>query len=203
MTSHLISQEIRARLETYQTLLEKWQKTINLVAPSTLPEAWTRHFEDSLQIIPYIPSSVRTVYDLGSGAGFPGLVLAIARPDLDVHLLESDQRKGEFLRTISRETSTPVSIHSGRIEALAQTLPAPDLVTARALAPIADILDLAAPWISQNPDLVFVLHKGKTAPEELLKAEEKWSFEVGLIKSQTDPSGFLVHLDQVRENAKT
>ena len=112
-----MSPEITEKLRKYESLLLKWQKTINLVSSSTLKDVWARHFEDSLQIIDLVPDTVKTVWDLGSGAGFPGLVLAIARPDLSVNLVESDVRKSAFLQNVSRETmSGNVYIRNGRLE---------------------------------------------------------------------------------------
>lgn len=111
------------KIDAYERLLKKWQNTINLVGPSTLSEAKKRHFEDSLQLLKHIPVAAKTLYDLGSGAGFPGLVLAMAKPDLDVHLIESDARKCQFLKTVSRETETPVTVHNQRIESANLPLP--------------------------------------------------------------------------------
>ena len=128
-----VSCETNNRLKTYLSLLEKWQPKINLISNNTLDIAWDRHFEDSLQLLNILPEGEKTLFDLGSGAGFPGLVLAIAREDLNVHLVESDQKKCSFLKTVSRETKTPVEIHNSRIETVSRET-SPDIVTARALA---------------------------------------------------------------------
>ena len=100
-----VSRETMERLKIYQKLLEEWQKKINLVSSSTLPSLWKRHFEDSLQLLPYLPEKKGSIIDLGTGAGFPGLVLAIVLPEkLKVTLVESDFKKCLFLETVSRET---------------------------------------------------------------------------------------------------
>lgn len=170
-----VSHETRARLEQYLALLNKWQKTINLVSPGTLPEAWERHFVDSAQIAPLLPAGAFALYDLGSGAGFPGLVLAIMRPDIRVHLVESDERKAAFLQTVSRETGAGVTVHNCRIEALPPGT-APDVVTARALAALPQLLAWALPWAEANPALSLLLPKGKNAVEEVETARAHYNF---------------------------
>lgn len=110
-----VSRETEARLRQYQALLLKWQEKINLISPGTMKDSWARHFQDSLQILPLVPDGPARLYDLGSGAGFPGLVLAIARPDLAVTLIESDAKKCAFLQAVSRETGVKVTIDNCRI----------------------------------------------------------------------------------------
>lgn len=179
-----ISPETRDRLEQYLALLGKWQKVVNLVGPATLPEAWGRHFIDSAQIAPLLPEGRFRLYDLGSGAGFPGLVLAILRPDIEVHLVESDERKAAFLSTVSRETGAKVAVHNCRIEGLpADTRP--DVVTARALAALPQLLAWAAPWAEANPGLVLFLPKGKAADEEIGAARAHYNFVLDEYKSMT------------------
>ena len=144
-----VPRETRDKLDAYQALLLKWQRAINLVSPSTLKNAKERHFIDSLQVLPLISQGAKLLYDIGSGAGFPGLVIAMARPDLSVHMIESDERKGQFLRTVSRETSTPITVHTERIERVG--LSAPDVVTARALADLTMLFDFCIGWAEENP----------------------------------------------------
>lgn len=146
-----VSRETRERLDIYAGLLRKWQRSINLVGPRTIGDLWNRHFTDSAQLLPLIPSAetptTRVLVDFGSGAGFPGLVLAILGAG-EVHLIESDQRKATFLREVARATGTPVTVHAKRIE---QVAPFPaDVVSARALAPLNDLLGFAAPFL--RPD---------------------------------------------------
>ncbi len=155
---------VRKRLEIYEALLKKWQRTINLVGDSTLPDVWIRHFADSLQISEAAPEARRWL-DLGSGGGFPGLVTAIRYADdpaAHVHLIESDQRKCAFLRGVSRETGTPATVHCGRIEAIVPDLDAPiDAVSARALTPLATLLGYAEKFIDKGA--VGVFSKGQQA----------------------------------------
>lgn len=193
-----VSHETQVRLKTYEDILCKWQKTINLVSPATISNARLRHFDDSLQLLSFISADPHTLYDLGSGAGFPGLVIAITRPDLSVHLIESDQRKCEFLRTVSRETGANVTIHCERIEKLTQNLAPPDIITARALKSLSEILTLSAPWILKNPALKLILHKGKSIEAEVINAQKKWLFDEIQTQSQTDPEGAIITLANIR-----
>ncbi len=110
-----VSRETLARLERYAELLEKWNRRINLVGRGTIDDLWRRHMLDSAQLLPLIPDSAESLVDLGSGAGFPGLVLAICGVE-NVHLIESDRKKSAFLREVARETAAPVTIHNKRIE---------------------------------------------------------------------------------------
>lgn len=197
MTFPDVSHETEARLRQYEALLVKWQGAINLVSPTTLPHAWERHFIDSLQLLPLIPEGARTLYDLGSGAGFPGLVLAVARTDLSVSLIESDQKKGAFLSAVSHETKTPITIHSDRIEKMTQTLPPPDLITARALAPLVDLLAYIAPWAAANPALTAIFPKGAQWRSELGAAAADFVFNAHDVPSQTDPNARILVLTQI------
>jgi 16S rRNA (guanine527-N7)-methyltransferase len=147
---------------------------------------------DSAQLFPLIPEGARVLIDLGSGAGFPGLVLAILGVP-EVHLIESDARKCAFLREAARVTGTPVAIHAGRIEAMAP-LPA-DVITARALAPLPKLLDIAAPFLQPHSICVFL--KGKTAAEELRQARRQWQMKEEILPSRTDPAASILALRQV------
>lgn len=185
--------DIREKLERYQTLLLRWQKTINLVSPKTINDAWARHFEDSLQLLPYIPASIKTLWDLGSGAGFPGLVLAIARPDVSVNLIESDTRKSAFLQTVSRETySGNVHVRNDRLEDILNDLPPPDMMTARAFAPLEKILAMTAPVWEANPKIVFVLPKGRNVTDEIAAAQRLFSFEIIRHPSSISPESCVL-----------
>ena len=169
--------DILRRLDIYADLLRKWQKTINLVGPSTLPQLWTRHIADSLQVQAALPEA-RIWADLGSGGGFPGLVTAIRlaeTPGGQVHLIESDQRKCAFLREVSRETSAPVVVHNARIESVVDRLPGPiEAVSARALAPLPALVAYAAPLLAKGAVGVFL--KGEEAEGEVkaLSAEGRY-----------------------------
>jgi 16S rRNA (guanine527-N7)-methyltransferase len=181
---------LNEKIDAYESLLKRWQNTINLVGPSTISEARKRHFEDSLQLLEDIPAAAKTLYDLGSGAGFPGLVLAIAKPDLDVHLIESDARKCQFLKTVSRETETPVTVHNQRIESV--NLPPPDVLTSRALANLSTLFKLTQKWWEGNPRILLIFPKGENFQQELSEAQKIYKFEHKLIPSQTDPTASII-----------
>lgn len=187
------------KLELYHKLLLKWQDKINLVSSKTIQNAWERHFDDSLQLLDHIPHDAKILFDIGSGAGFPGLVLAIVRPDLDLHLIESDQKKCSFLKTVSRETAVEVSIHNGRIESVSrETDIVPDVVTARALASLRDLLALAEPWWLANPDLTMILPKGAQVEQELSEAKKLYDFEVKRFTSHTDNDAQVLVLTKIK-----
>jgi 16S rRNA (guanine527-N7)-methyltransferase len=182
-----LSPDIQAKLKVYQDLLLKWQKSVNLVAPSTLAEAWARHFEDSLQLCDLIPQNA-VIADIGSGAGFPGLVIAIARPDLKVHLIESDSKKCAFLLAVSRETGAKtVDIHQQRIEDVLPGLKV-DFITARALAPLTDLLRLCA----SQPHATKLFLKGEAWPKEVEMARADHVFDVVPKPSKTEPSAAIL-----------
>ena len=177
--------EVEEKLQTYLQLLKKWQPKINLVSNNTLDDAWKRHFEDSIQLTELIPDKPVTIFDLGSGAGFPGMVLAILRPDIKVHLIESDQKKCSFLKTVSRETETPVEIHNMRIEDVSREM-IPDIITARALASLDRLFDYCADWVEANQNLVLIFPKGENFLSEIEVLQQKWKFDYRTCESKTD-----------------
>lgn len=183
-----VPRETLDRLEIYAERLIRWQGAINLVGPATLPELWRRHMLDSAQLLPLIgPAAGRRLVDLGSGAGFPGLVLA-ALTDLDVHLVESDTRKAIFLRETARAMGITVTVHAERIERL-QALGA-ELVSARALAPLDKLLEMAIPLA--RPDAVFWFLKGAQAEAEIAAARTRWTMQVVCHRSMTDEGGVIL-----------
>jgi 16S rRNA (guanine527-N7)-methyltransferase len=188
-----VSRETRLRLEVYAGLLTKWNRKINLIGRQTEPDLWRRHVEDSLQLMPYMPATATRAIDLGSGGGFPGLVLAIAT-GIAFDLVESDQRKCAFLREVAAATGAPATIHAVRIEA-AQLEPA-ELVTARALAPVADLLPLAARLLAPTGVALFL--KGARAEQELTAAQTQWHMRVERYPSVTDPNGVILRLSEVQ-----
>jgi 16S rRNA (guanine527-N7)-methyltransferase len=190
-----VSHETAEKLRHYYSLLLKWQEKINLISPNTVPDAWKRHFIDSAQIAPLLPTAAKTLYDLGSGAGFAGMVLAILRPDITVTLIESDAKKCAFLAAVSRETSTPVKILIERIESARDGLKAPDLVTARALAGLDNLFAYAWPWAAENPDLRLIFPKGGQAQAEIEAAQTAgWLFDAVKTPSKTERSAQILSI---------
>ncbi len=187
-----VSRETLVRFEAYEDLLQQWQKRINLVSRTTLPDVWRRHFLDSLQLRKWVTPGV-TGLDMGSGAGFPGLVLAIAC-DVPFALAESDSRKCAFLREARRVTAAPAEIHEGRVEAL--TDGAGDqrfgLIVARALAPVSRLLELARPLLRGDGTCVFL--KGEQFADELEMARESWTMDVEEHPSVADPRGVILEI---------
>lgn len=192
-----VSRDTRQRLEHYQALLVKWQKAINLVGPKTIADSWIRHFEDSLQLEPLIPNHVRTLVDIGSGAGFPGLPLAIVRPDIDVHMVESDDKKCQFMRTVSRETQcTNVTIHNNRIEEIVDNL-SPDCLTARALASLDKLLLYSQCW-HDKMNFTAIFMKGEKAEHEIRDAKLRFIFDLQKYDSITDPSATILEITSIK-----
>lgn len=187
-----VPRETLDRLATYEALLRKWNPTINLVSRTTLADAWARHFADSAQLFALVPPVTHTLVDLGSGAGFPGLVLAILGVP-EVHLVESDQRKGAFLREVARATGAPVTVHTARIEAA--KVPPADVVSARALADLSDLLPMAVRIL--KPGGICLFPKGKTAADELTRAGDSWTMRVERFPSRTDPAATLLRLSDI------
>ncbi|WP_439816650.1 16S rRNA (guanine(527)-N(7))-methyltransferase RsmG [Zavarzinia sp. CC-PAN008] len=183
-----VSRETVERLGIHVALLHKWQKAINLVAPSTLAQAWTRHVQDSAQLAHLAQGDVWL--DLGSGAGFPGLVLAILGAGREHHLVESDARKCVFLQEVARETGTQVHVHRSRVEALA-AFPA-DVVTARALAPLPQLIQYSVPFL--HPGTIMLFSKGAEASRELTQAQAAWTLDADLVPSITDPEAAIVRI---------
>lgn len=193
-----VSRATLDRLRIYATLLGKWQKTINLVAPNTIPELWSRHFLDSAQLLSLAPPDTRRWLDLGSGGGFPGLVIA-AMGIPAVHLVESDQRKTAFMREAARAMGVTPVFHVKRIEALDPAAlhramgGAPQAISARALAPLADLLKLAHPLA--GPETSYLFPKGRQAGDELTQARRYWTIEqVEALPSQTDPAASVLRI---------
>lgn len=194
-----VSRETLARLEAYAALLVKWNPAINLVSRATLAELWTRHFLDSAQIFSLCPAGAQTWADLGSGGGFPGLVVAVlaaeAAPDLRVTLVESDARKAAFLSTVVRELGLSVTVKTARIESLAPL--GADVVSARALAPLDDLLGFAARHLAPQGRALFL--KGASHARECATAGEHWRFALDVHPSLTDAEGAILSIgDLVR-----
>lgn len=185
-----VSRETLERLDAYVTLLAAWNRRINLVGASTLGDPWRRHILDSAQLLPHIPSGVRPIVDLGSGAGLPGLILSILGAP-GVHLVESDQRKCAFLREAVRITGATAQIHPQRAENC--PIRGAAVVTARALAPLPQLLDIAEPFLESHSICLFL--KGKGVREELTEAAKGWKMQWRLLPSRSDPAGALLVLE--------
>jgi 16S rRNA (guanine527-N7)-methyltransferase len=192
-----VSRETLARLEAYAGLLRQWSPRINLVAASTLGDIWRRHFLDSAQLVPLLPPGAASLIDLGSGAGFPGLVLAILGVP-GVQLVEADARKCAFLREAARLTDTAVQIDPARIESLPAHPVA--VVTARGCAPLDRLLSLAQRFI--GPGTVCLFAKGEQAGQELAAAQPAWTMDVTCHDSRTDPRGVILRLQQVQRRER-
>lgn len=188
-----VSRETLARLSLHLELLERWQRSINLVGARSLDDPWRRHVLDSAQLLPLIPPDAASVVDLGSGAGFPGLVLAICGV-AGVHLVEADRRKAGFLREAARLTGAAVEIHHQRIETMS-AWPA-DVITARALAPLARLLPLAERFA--GPATLGLYLKGQNLAQELTEVRRDWHMESETMPSRSDPSGRVLVLRGVR-----
>ena len=191
-----VSRETLDGLKLYADLLKRWQKVVNLVAPSTLGEVWHRHFADSAQLAALIPPTAKRHVDLGSGGGFPGLVLAIMLVErgLATTLVESDQRKCAFLREVARNTGIVVEILAQRIEnpATCAKVGAVDVVTARALAPLAHLFALSAPICTASTLGLYL--KGRGVEQEIVDARKFWQFEHRLIPSMTQAGAAVVEV---------
>lgn len=189
------SREIAPLLDRYVATLLQWQATTNLIAPSTIPELWTRHIVDSLQLLPLAPGANHWV-DLGSGGGFPGVVIACAltgRPGAVVHLVESNLKKAAFLREAVRLTGAPAKVHAVRIEDFVDGFDEPvEIVTARALASLDNLIEKAYPLLRRGAQALFL--KGQDVEAELTTTSKCWTIDVELIPSITDAGGRIVRV---------
>jgi 16S rRNA (guanine527-N7)-methyltransferase len=191
-----VSRETVERLRAYEALLRKWQTSINLVGAATLADIWRRHFLDSVQLVPFAPAGVASWLDVGSGAGLPGLVVAIVS-GLPVHLVESDARKAAFLREASRVTEAKATVHPIRVEAVSrETVGGPvGVFSARAVAPPNDLLE----WTQdlRAPHSIYLLLVGRDYGGPLTEARKRWKMEVDEFPSQSDPSSRVLRIQGV------
>lgn len=188
-----VSRETLARLEAYVALLQRWNEKINLIGRTTGADIWWRHVLDSAQLYALIPEPQKTLIDMGSGAGFPGLVLA-AMGAMSAHLIEGDQRKAVFLREAARAMALPVTVHASRIEALEGLRAA--TVTARALAPLPKLLALAERFC--QTESVHIYPRGQNMEGELTDTHKIWTMRVEQFQSRTDPAACILRLREVR-----
>ena len=193
-----VSRETEARLDRYVELLREWQAKTNLVAPSTLPNLWTRHISDSLQLLTLAPTAKAWV-DLGSGGGFPGVVLACAlaeTPGANIQLVERNAKKAAFLREAIRVTSAAGTVHLADIGDIVDRLALPiDCWTARAQAPLLQLIGFAEPLVGKGAKALFL--KGQDVEAELTEATKYWNIKPQLHSSRTSGHGWIVELDRI------
>lgn len=198
-----VSRETSVQLEQYVGLLRQWQKRINLVSPGTMDDVWSRHVADSAQSFALFPKAKHWI-DLGSGAGFPGLVIALLMDKGGrVDLIESNGKKCAFLNAVIRETGirdsgVEVQVHQGRIETVLPTLDQPEIISARALASLDDLLRLTNPYLQSG--CIGLFSKGQDHKAEISVAEKNWSFDTQLHKSQFGDNSVLIELSNVHPN---
>jgi 16S rRNA (guanine527-N7)-methyltransferase len=196
--SNDVPRETSPALNRFATLLLRWNSTVNLVARADEPFLWARHIADSLQLVPLMEPRPERAIDLGSGAGFPGLILALAT-GIPFDLIEADQRKAAFLREAARVTGAPIRIHPTRIEA-ADLSPAP-LITARALAALPKLLALAAPLLAPGGVCLFL--KGTNADTELTHAATQWQMQVDGIPSRTAAGARILRITDLSHGPRS
>ena len=201
-----VSRETLARLMAYQALLGKWQQSVNLVGPTTLDDFWQRHAADSAQILRHAPMRAKTWLDLGSGGGLPGLIVAIilaeTAPEARVHLVESDRKKAAFLGVVAADLGLSARVHHARIETVSSAMPPElakiDVITARALAPLPDLLRLLQPFA--NSSTIALLHKGRNWQQELTASEQYWKLIHKAHISDTDANARLLEISALAPN---
>jgi len=200
-----VSHETLDRLEVYVDRLKTWQRSINLVGPSTIDDIWERHIADSLQLMTMAPDWARTWVDLGSGGGLPGLVIAAARHGIEgfeMHLVDSHTRKCAFLNVAARAMGLTVHVHNQRIEQLGNSdlRPRADVISARALAPLSRLCDLAEPFMWKNTVCLF--HKGQDVESELTQSSRYRTMAVVQTPSLVGGSGTILRLEGITNEQK-
>ena len=185
-----VSRETGEKLDLYVAELRRWQRITNLVGPKTLATIWERHVADSLQLVDLAEGE--SWADIGSGAGFPGLAVAITRPGVHMTLIESDGRKCAFLRHVARVTGTTATVLNSRAEAALAALPTPDIVSARAVAPLRRLLELCRKPLEAGATGLFP--KGRSFAVELTHAAESWRFDTDVLPSRVDREGRILRI---------
>ncbi len=197
-----VSRETSERLRIFEGLVQKWSPKINLVSRDDLRHVWDRHIVDSAQILAHSPSNPQIWTDIGSGGGFPGIIVAIVlaerSPNCTVTMIESDQRKATFLRTALRECGITGQVIASRIETAAPQ--SADILSARALAPVTDLLAHAALHLNKNG--IALLHKGRNYAQELEVARRNWTFDLVAHQSKTASDSRILEIGNIqRANA--
>ena len=186
------------QLREYESTLQDWQSKMNLVSNSSLDSAWERHFEDSVQLFDLLPSNAETLFDFGSGAGFPGMVLAIMAkellPNLQVNLVESTKKKTLYLKHVSDLTDTKVNIYNDRIENIKNQKA--DVITSRAMSSLNDLLNYSEPFCKKNTILIFP--KGKKHQAEIDDAKRNWGFDIDIFQSSSSDEGAILVLTNLK-----
>lgn len=186
------------QLEDYEESLQEWQQMMNLVSNASLNNAWERHFEDSVQLFDLLPSDAKTLFDFGSGAGFPGMVLAIMAkellPNLQVNLVESTKKKTLYLKHVADLTNTNVNICNDRIENIKSQKA--DVITSRAMSSLNDLLNYSEPFCKNNTVLIFP--KGKKHQEEIDEAKRKWNFNIEIYASNSSDEGAILLITNLK-----
>ena len=203
MNGRRVSRETMDRLSAFSKHFEKWAKAINLVAPSTMRDMWSRHIEDSAQIFALKPGPVRWV-DLGSGGGFPGMITAIFLSELKdgwVHLVESNQKKASFLRSAILETGARASVHPVRIENAYSEIGAVDAVSARALAELGLLLNYSSAWMSNGQSAKAYFHKGRDYLREIQLARSEWSFDLVIHSGQVERDSVVLEISNLARHS--
>lgn len=192
-----VSRETFERLVEFEAQFRKWNQRINLVARSTEAELWGRHIADSAQLLRLKPD-VRQWLDLGSGGGFPGLVVAFFMKERDgsIELVESNRKKAGFLQAVVSHFSLPARVVARRIEECHGVVAMPQAVTARALASLDMLLGLSAPWLTEGASGLF--HKGRDYRQEVAESAHRWSFDLVEHPSRTDPEGAILEISALR-----
>ncbi|MBZ9960479.1 16S rRNA (guanine(527)-N(7))-methyltransferase RsmG [Mesorhizobium sp. BR1-1-14] len=193
-----VSRETFDRLVAFEEMFQKWNRSINLVAQSTAGDVWQRHILDSAQLWRIEDKALRWV-DIGSGGGFPGLVLAFLLAERDgasIDLVESNRKKAGFLQAVVGQFGLPARVVARRIDESHALVAAPEIVTARALAPLSTLLELAGPWLTSGARGLF--HKGRDYRAEVQESVNRWSFDLVEHPSMTDPGGVILELSNVR-----
>jgi 16S rRNA (guanine527-N7)-methyltransferase len=192
-----VSRETFAALEAFEAHFLKWNRSINLVASSTEGDVWRRHILDSAQLAAIEPTAKRWV-DIGSGGGFPGLVMAflLAERGGSIDLVESNRKKTGFLQATVGQFRLPGRIIARRIEDSYPFVGVPEIVTARALASLVDLLDLTEPWLASGARALF--HKGRDYQREIEESTHRWRFDLVEHPSMIDPQGVVLELRNVR-----
>ena len=199
-----VSRETRERLEIYETLLRQRQRHTNLVSAASLPALWTRHFLDSAQLAPLLADDpMGHTVDVGSGAGFPGMVLAILDGSRRVSLVEANGKRCAFLREVADATGTQVTVIEGRFEApdVQAALSPAGTIVARACAPLVDLLGLVFPVLDSNTYCIFP--KGRRYRSELENARRRWGFGVDIVPSRTAAEARILRISDVERRRRS